>query len=97
MKNYVFVGPSEKELENRFHFKDLSKGFYNFVVVKTLREAEDFANRLTDREQKDYQFVLNMNVFDREEVNKSGLLKKFDPRRIILSYRHPVCVPVEND
>jgi len=100
MKNYIFVGLHEKESDNRLHLRNFARGIYKLVVIKTIKEAEEFLDRLADKEIRDYHFLLNMNVLRIEEVNSSGLLKRFDPRRITLSYHHTLTfapVPVKEE
>jgi len=87
---YILIGLHEKESDNRLHFRDLAREIYNFLVIKTIEEAEEVVKGLTVEDREDYHILFNMNVLDRKKVDNSGLLKKFDPKRITLFYNHSI-------
>lgn len=83
---YILVGSYGNDNENRKHVRDLARGITEYDVAETFKEAETLINTLKINGEK-YFAIFNMNVLDREEVDKSGLVKQCE-NNAILSYNH---------
>ena len=83
---YILVGSHDTERQNRDHMRSLARGICDYVVAPTINEAESLIKNLRLVGEK-YFAIFNMNVLNREEVDKSKLIELCE-KNAILSYNH---------